>query len=105
MAGVAWLPLPQACRRTWGGNSVSSLAAAGFAVEAKVPALVVRARCLRHPPDLERAQGVLDGVQRGPVGPPGPPWVSSSAPDLRPALPGDIEPDIHRGFTQNLGRL
>jgi len=30
------------------------------------------ARFLWHLPYLERVEGVLDGVQRGPVGPPGP---------------------------------
>ena len=37
----------------------------------KVLALV-RERFLWHFPYLERIQGVLDGVPRGPVGPPGP---------------------------------
>ena len=60
-AGVAWLSLPQACRLTWGDNSLNSLAAVGITVEAKVPALVVRVHCLWHPPYLERAQGVLNG--------------------------------------------
>ena len=53
----------------WGDNSVSSCRSYS---PAKVLVLV-RARFLWPCPYLERAQGVLDGVSRGPVGPPGTP--------------------------------
>jgi hypothetical protein len=43
----------------------------GITVEPKVPALVYE-RFQWQFPYLERAQGVLDGVRRGLVGPPGP---------------------------------
>jgi hypothetical protein len=50
---------------------ITQRAAVGLTVEPKVRALV-RARFLWHFPYLERIQGVLDGVPRGLVGPPGP---------------------------------
>jgi hypothetical protein len=56
--------------RTWGDNSVSSLT-----VKPKVLALAW-AHFLRPVPYLQRIQGVLDGVSRGPVGPPGPRGLS-----------------------------
>ena len=43
----------------------------GLTVEPKVLALVYE-RFLWQLPYMERSQGVLGGVQRGPVGPPGP---------------------------------
>jgi hypothetical protein len=42
-------------------------AAVGLAVKPRA-----LARSLQHFPYMERAQGVIDGVPRGPVGPPGP---------------------------------
>jgi hypothetical protein len=58
--------------RTWGDNSVSSLT-----VKPKVLALALaRAHFLRRVFYLQRIQGVLDGVSRGPVGPPGPRGLS-----------------------------
>ena len=39
---------------------------------AEGPGTSAGVRFLRHAPYLERIQGVLDGVPRGPVGPPGP---------------------------------
>ena len=53
---------------TWGDNAVSSCR---LTVQPKVLELV-RARFLWRCLYLERVQGVLDGVPRGPVGPPGP---------------------------------
>jgi hypothetical protein len=50
---------------------ITQSAAVGLTVEPKVLALV-RARFLWNVPYLERIQGVLDGVRRGPVGLPGP---------------------------------
>jgi hypothetical protein len=66
-----WLRLPglvgkRTASVTWGDNSVSSCRSA---VEQQVLALV-RVRLLWHFPYLQWIQGVLDGVRRGPVGPP-----------------------------------
>jgi hypothetical protein len=56
--------------RAWGDNSVSSCRSYS---RAKVPgAALVRARFLWHFPYLERIQEGLDGVPRGPAGPPRP---------------------------------
>ena len=57
----------------WGDNSVSSCRSYSLTVEPKVLALVQECFLWRVP-YLERVQaGVLDGVRRGPVGPPGTP--------------------------------
>jgi hypothetical protein len=56
----------------WGDNSVSSCRSyVSCNFQPKVVVLM-RARFLWRFPYLERAQGVLDGVRRGVVGPPGP---------------------------------
>ena len=52
---------------------ITQCAAVGITVEPKILVLnLVQEHFLLHFPDLERIQGVLDGVPRGPVGPPGP---------------------------------
>ena len=53
----------------WGENAVSSCYKLALTAETRVLALL-RARCLRHFPYLERTPGVPNGVRRGPVGPP-----------------------------------
>jgi hypothetical protein len=63
------------------------VAAAGRAVEPQVPALA-RPRFLWHFPYRERNQGVLDGVPRGPVGPPGPRELAVLRPTARTPASG-----------------
>ena len=50
----------------------------------------MQGRFLWHFPYLEGVQGVLDGVRRGPVGPPGPPELAAVRMDLR-VLPVQVE--------------
>ena len=64
---------------TWGAKHSVRCAAVGLAAEPKVLALV-QGHFLWHFPYLERIQGVLDGVPRGPVGPPGPLELAALAP-------------------------